>query len=210
MKQPKKNFVTLAAIGLGMLAWLGLTACFEDSSGGSSGEGIVVSTFDTTTVTITLTKSTSGTWSFGANDTFNVKKVRDKLDSNNIDLNTIQITNFEVTFDDTVTTVAFIDSNAGVPFYMRISTQTPGDTTALETSKTNYLTFSAAVTAYQLNQNIFANSSGISKLTKAIQDTTVNTVPVRGELDGNGTTPLKKSGTMTVNFITTVGGKIKP
>ena len=210
----QKHTAKWVAIGLGILACLGLSSCLGSDGGGDG--GLVVTVMDTTTVNMSFTKPIpdTGAWKFGANDSFDVAKVRNKMKDKGMDLNTVQITDVEVTFDPA--TLVFVTNNNGVPFYMKIATQTvlvggsTADTIALETSKSPYLTFASAMLAFRLNQNIFANPAGMGKLLKAIQDTTVSQFRIRGELDGDGTHKMNQSGTLNVNFIVTVGGKMKP
>jgi hypothetical protein len=185
----------LAGILAAFTVWA-LSGCLT-----AGGGGVTVSSSDTAYFTMNFTNTLGAQQ---ASDSIDVKKISDDLHDQDIDDSSIQITDLEVTFDDSSS--AFLSANLNKQFLMEVFY---GDTTrALSTDPHILTAIHPDTMVYEINRNIFGVQNGFVAIVNAIAN--ANTTPkikVTGKVTFPTSAPV--AGRLKMRYIVTVTAKLK-
>lgn len=193
--------------GFAAFAAFSLSACVYGGGGGGDSDPLTLIVTDTTDID-TLKFDDVANDMYSDSGSFDLDKIRTKIDDKGISLSTVGITDLAVSYD--AGTSQFLLANLGKHFVLTIKYHLNGDTNkiALQTNPTTgTLAFNPDSALFQLNKNIFGNAEGFTELVGAIKDTSVHTVTVTAELSLLDMPPLAATGKLVIHFIVTVSGK---
>jgi hypothetical protein len=207
-----KTFAGMTLAGL-IAALLMIGACALKETGPDDDKaGVVISVKDSSKVHIVFDSDTITT--FTDSGTFDLDSLRAKMNDKGIDAGTIEITGLVVSYD--TTTRNFIAANEGVAFFLKIyirENDTGATKLALETLvnddvKTGLkaLTFDPDMTFLKLGTDIFGSEEGFQSILNSLKDETKHKIKVIAKLTLKE--KLKKQGTLNLNMIVTVAGKV--
>jgi hypothetical protein len=211
-KHRKKSGVTLGILGLAT-AMLALGACaLKESTSGNDNPSIVVAVKDSSRIVLTFDNDTATI--FTDSGSFNLVELRRKMADKGIDSDSIQITGIEVAYDEA--TRKFLADNEGVGFFLKIYTR-DNDTGAtklaletLETDKNGFkaLAFDPTMALLVINQHIFGADPGFPGVLSAIKDKDKTSIKVIAKMFLSPGEKLKTKGTLNLNLVVTVAGKV--
>lgn len=199
---------------LGLLAsMLMIGACaLRETSPEDENAGVVISVKDSSKVQLIFDNDDDT--SFTDSGLFDLVALREKMDEKGIKPESIEITGLVVSYDDNAK--SFIADNEGVPFYLRIyirENDTGKAMLALETLVDDdvqkgfkALAFNPDLTFLQLGNHIFGNPEGFPSILSSIKDESKLKIRVIATLTLKD--KLKIKGTLNLNMVVTVAGKV--
>lgn len=198
----------------GMLAaMLMIGACaLRETSPDDENAGVVISVKDSSKVQLVFDNDDDT--SFTDSGLFDLVALREKMDDKGIKPESIEITGLVVSYDQSAKT--FIADNEGVPFYLRIyirENDTGEAKLALESLVDDdaqkgfkALVFDPDLTFLQLGNHIFGNPEGFPSILNSIKDESKRKIRVIATLTLKD--KLKIKGTLNLNMVVTVAGKV--
>jgi hypothetical protein len=202
----------MGLVGL-LAAMLMIGACaLRETSPDDEDAGVVISVKDSSKVQLVFDNDNDTT--FTDSGLFDLVALREKMDEKGIKPESIEITGLVVSYDDSAKN--FIANNEGVAFYLRIyvrENDTGEAKLALETLVDDdvqkgfkALAFDPDLTFLQLGQHIFGNAAGFPSILNSIKDESKLKIRVIATLTLKD--KLKVKGTLNLNMVVTVAGKI--